>query len=243
MIQNKRFALVFRLGALLFALAGVMKQIGIFEGTVSFNPFMFYTIQSNLLAIALFALLAIRTAKGLREGSHGSVGWYSRFGMVCVVDLLVTMIVFWALLAPTVEAAYLLTFENIAIHTVTPLLCLIDYILFSEPKRLKYRDVYYVCLFPLGYVALTSIAGLSGYVYGYEGIMSSPLSSYMEMVPVRFPYFFLDFDRLGAMALAYIGGILVFFLILSHSIYWIDRRIRKQPTAEASEPVPEYIAK
>ena len=235
MIQNKRFALIFRLGALLFALAGVMKQIGIFEGTVSFGSFMYYTIQSNLLAIILFALLVVRTAKSLRDGATGSVGWHSRFGMVCAADLLVTMIVFWALLAPTVEAAYLLTFENIAIHTVTPLLCLIDYILFSEPKRLKYRDVYYVCVFPIGYVIFTTIAGLAGYVYGYEGIMSSPFSSYIEMVPVRFPYFFLDFDRLGVMALAYVGGILVFFLILSHVIYGIDRRARKSPVAEESE--------
>ncbi|MDR0324630.1 MAG: Pr6Pr family membrane protein [Oscillospiraceae bacterium] len=227
MIQNRRFALAFRLGALLFALAGLMKQIGIFSGTVSFRAFMYYTIQSNVLAIALFAILSIRTVKSLREGTHGSAGWHTRFGMVCAADILVTLIVFWALLAPTVDAAYLWTFENIAVHTVTPLLCLLDYILFSEAGRLQYRDVYYVCIFPLGYVAFTTVAGLAGYVYGFEGILSSAFSSTIELVPIRFPYFFLDFDRLGAMALAYIGGILAFFLLLSHGIYWIDRKRRK----------------
>jgi hypothetical protein len=227
MIKNKRFAFMFRLCALLFAFAGLMKQIGIFGGTISFRAFMYYTIQSNLSAIILFTMLAIRTINNIRDKETGSVGYYTRFTIICAVDLLVTMLVFWVLLVPTVDAAYLWTFENIAVHTVTPLLCLFDYILFSEAGRLKYRDIYYVCIFPIIYVILTSIAGLAGYVYGYEGIVSSAFSSTIESIPIRFPYFFLDFDRLGIMALAYIVGLLMFFILLSHGIYFIDNKIRR----------------
>ena len=187
---------------------------------------MFYTIQSNLLAIILFAFLAVRTGMSLREGVHGSAGWHTRLGMVCAVDLLVTLVVFWVLLVPEVPASYLWTFDNIAVHTVTPLLCLFDFILFSEARKLKYRDVYYVCIYPLGYVVFTTIAGLAGYVYYFSSTFSSPASSQIEITAVRFPYFFLDFDRLGLMAFAYIGAILVFFLILSHAIFFIDRKIR-----------------
>ena len=228
MIKNKRFALGYRLCAFVFATIGLLKQVGVFEGKISLSSFMYYTIQSNLFAAILFAFLAARTATSLREGERGSAGLHSRLGMVCAVDLLVTLVVFWVLLVPEVPASYLWTFDNIAVHTVTPLLCLLDYILFSEPKRLKYRDVYYVCIYPLCYVAFTSIAGLAGYVYYFSGTLSSPLSSAIEFTPVRFPYFFLDFDRLGFMAIAYIGAILVFFLLLSHIIYFIDRRVRKQ---------------
>jgi hypothetical protein len=217
MIQNRRFALIFRTGALLFAIAGVLKQIGVFDGQLWLGSFMFYTMQSNLLAIALFGILIIRTSKGLQEGAHGSAGYHSRFEMVCVVNVLVTFVVFWILLVPTVSAEYLWSFENLAIHAVTPLLCLSDYMLFSEPQRLKYRDVYYCTIFPLCFVAFASIAGLAGYVYwmGDDGL------------PVRFPYFFLDYDRIGYMTIAYIVGILVFFLLLSHGIYLIDRKVRK----------------
>ena len=100
MIQDRRFAFAFRLGACLFAVAGLLKQIGVFGGTISFRSFMYYTIQSNLLAIVLFAYLAVRTARGLREGARGNAGWHPRLGMVCAVDLFVTLAVFWALLAP-----------------------------------------------------------------------------------------------------------------------------------------------
>jgi hypothetical protein len=43
--------------------------------------------------------------------------------------------VFWGLLAGTVNAAYLRTFENLAIHAVTPLLVLADYILFAAGSK------------------------------------------------------------------------------------------------------------
>jgi len=228
MIKNKRFAFVFRLCAFAFAIIGLLKQIGVFGGIISFRSFMFYTIQSNLFAAILFAFLTVRTGRSLREGLRGSVGWHSRLGMVCAVDLLVTLVVFWVLLVPEVPAAYLWTFDNIAVHTVTPLLCLFDYILFSDPRRLKYRDVYYVCIYPLCYVAFTSIAGLAGYVYYFSSTFSSPVSSTIDITPVRFPYFFLDFDRLGFLTFAYIGAILVFFLLLSHIIYFIDRKVRSK---------------
>ena len=229
MIKNKKFALVYRLGALIFAVAGLLKQIGVFSGNISFRAFMYYTIQSNFIAVLLFALLIARTIKALREGTQGGVGFYPRLGMVCSVCLLVTLIVFWALLVPQgMSLDYLLSFENLAVHLITPLLCLFDYILFAEARKLKYRDVYYVCIFPIAYVIFTSIAGLEGYVYGYEGVVSSAFSSSMELVAVRFPYFFLDFDKLGVTVLAYCGGILVFFIMLSHIIYWIDRKVRKQ---------------
>jgi len=166
MIQNRRFALVFRLGALLFATVGVLAQIGVFGGIISFSTFMYYTIQSNLLAIVLFAMLAVKTAKSLRDGVKGPAGWYPRFEMVCAVNVLVTFIVFWALLAQMLSVEYLMSFENIAVHGLTPLLVLADYILFTKARHLKYRDVYYTCIFPLFYVVFTSIAGLAGYIEG-----------------------------------------------------------------------------
>ena len=239
MIHNRRFAFVFRLCSLLFVLIGLMKAVGVFEGAVNLGSFMYYTNQSNLLAAALFAVLIVRMAKSGETAETatgtgtkftlGSAGRNTRFGMVCAVDLLVTMVVFWVMLAPSLGAEYLSTFENIAVHTVTPLLCLLDFILFSKPRCLKYRDVYYCCIFPLAYVVFTIIVSLTGYIYRYENVLSNTFSSNFESVPIRYPYFFLDFDRLGAMVLVYIAGIFVFFLLISHGIYLIDRKIRKQP--------------
>ena len=226
MIKSKRFALMFRLCAMIFAATGVLKQIGAFNGKVALGAFMFYTILSNLLAVVMFAFLSIQMLINRTESSRGILGRYTRFEMVCAVDLLVTLMVFWILLVPEVPTAYLWTFDNIAVHTVTPLLCLIDYILFSEPGKIKYRDVYFVCIFPIAYVAVTSLAGIAGYEYRFSSTFGNAASEVIDTAPVRFPYFFLDYDRIGITALVYIVVLLAFFIVLSHIIFFIDRKFR-----------------
>ena len=88
-------------------------------------------------------------------------------------------------------------------------------------------------MFPLAYVIFTSVAGLAGYTYHYVATFEHTFSSYLQTEPVRFPYFFLDFDRLGLMVLAYIAGILAFILLLAHGIYALDRKVHKEKEHES----------
>ena len=228
MIQDRRFAFIFRFCSLSVAALGLLTHIGIFRGVFLSGAFMYYTIQSNLLAVIFFGILVVKSAKGLREGRRGNAGWYPRLGMIVAVDLLVTLFVFWVLLVPRgLNPGYLFSFDNIAVHTITPLLCLLDYVLFSQPRSLKYRDVYLVCIFPFVYVLITIVARFAGYVYRYSEYLGTGVTG---SAPVRFPYFFLDFDALGITVFVYIGVILVFFLLLSHVIYYFDQKVRKPKT-------------
>ena len=112
----------------------------------------------------------------------------------------------------------LFTLSNLTVHLITPLLCLVDYVLFADSGHLKYRDVYAVLIYPLCYVLFSSAAGLLGYVYRI---------STADGLPVRFPYFFFDFDRIGMKSLGYIAALVGFFLVISHIFYIIDHRFRK----------------
>ncbi|HDR3491435.1 MULTISPECIES: Pr6Pr family membrane protein [Bacillus cereus group] len=223
MIRNRVIAVLFRIGSLIFALYGLLSRMGIQSGEMNFKIFMYYTIQSNFLALILFSILTIRTVKGLiNDGKTGSAGYFPRFEMICVIDLLLTLIVYWVLLAPTTftmgGSFYLWKFDNLAVHLITPILCLVDYFLFTESNHLKYRDVYYVLIYPLSYVAFATIAGLMGYVYNISPI---------DGKPVHYAYFFFDYDRIGAKSLVYIGGLIVFFLVLSHIMYLFDKKVYK----------------
>jgi len=223
MIKNKIFALVFRAASLLFAIIGLLVITGVFRGNFQPKMLVYYTIQSNILVVVLFAMLTVRTALGLREVKNGNSGYFARFEMVCAIDIMLTFFVYWTLLAPNLFSMYenysLWEFGNLVVHGVTPLLCLLDYILFTQARHLKYRDVYYVVIFPLIYVAATSFAGLLGYVYSVSAVDGKPM---------RFPYFFYDFDRIGIVSLAYIGGLLLFFLLISHIFYIVDKKVRKE---------------
>jgi len=222
MIKSKQVALVYRVTAMIIAYAGLLALLGVFQGAFYINVLYYYTAQSNIMAIILFVLLTAKTTIGIlrnKKDEKETACYFPRFSMICSINVMITFVVFWVLLVPQLAGIFpLWTFSNLAVHAITPLLCLIDYILFSEPRRLKYRDVYYVVIFPLCYMAASSIAGLAGHVYGI-----SPADG----APVRFPYFFYDFDRIGLMSLVYITGIVIFFLIISHIFYFINVRSQK----------------
>ncbi len=57
MIHDRRIALYYRLGCLTFTLIGLLAVMNVFSD--KFNPslLVYYTTQSNLLALLLFALL------------------------------------------------------------------------------------------------------------------------------------------------------------------------------------------
>ena len=222
MVHHRLIALYFRLGCFIFTLIGLMAETNVFAGEFDITIMVYYTIQSNILALILFALLSSRTLKGLRnEGRIGKTGYYARFELVVVIDILLTMIVYWMLLAPTMfsmNSSYSQSsFGNIATHLVTPLLCLIDYFAFTDSGHLHYKDVYSVLIYPLLYMIVSSIAGLLGYVYRINP----------DGTPVRFPYFFYNFDQIGAQALIYISALVLFFLLLSHGFYLLDKKINK----------------
>jgi hypothetical protein len=136
--------------------------------------------------------------------------------MVCVVDLLLTFVVYWALLASGEKGA-LMRFDNLAVHFFSPMLCLIDYVLFTVPGYSRRRDVYAALIFPLSYMVYTSAAGYSGYTYGIH----------TDGSPRHFPYFFLDFEMLGATSLLYIGLVAGMLIAIGYGVYLIDHKVRR----------------
>jgi len=217
MIKSNLIALIFRAAAFIIAAAGLFDLMGAFQGRIYTGVLYYYTAQSNIFAIVLFGILIVKTFNGIRGKNNSSACYFPRLLMICTVDILLTFVVFWILLVPQLAGSFpLWTFSNLAVHAITPLLCLADYLLFTEPRRIKYRDVYYVTIFPLCYVVISSILGLAGHVYAIAA----------DGQPVRFPYFFFDFDRIGLWSLVYIGGMILFFLVISHVFYYISHRNR-----------------
>lgn len=222
MLQNKRIALCTRTASAVFVLVGILSMGGLFRGEWRWSTFMFYTTLSNALVLVMFVYLAFSTAASIRrDGAYGPLRRGASFEMVCMADIILTFVVYWVLLAPTFPAEGRWRFDNLAVHGVTPLLCVADYVLYTPPDSLKYRDVYGVLIFPLLYFAETSVAGFARYVYAREPSGRA----------TRFPYFFLDYDRIGVMVFANVAVLLLVFLALSHALYFLNRRPRKPARA------------
>jgi hypothetical protein len=220
MVRNKHVALGFRVAALLLVLLGLMAHLGLLEGRFRAGALMYYTVQSNILAVVLFLVLvrsSIRVISTKEES--GTRGTLALFEMVCVIDLLLTFIVYWTLLAPediaAGNASVLWKFDNLTVHFFTPMLCLLDYFLFAVPTLSRLRDLFYALIFPLLYAMYSSVAGLCGYTYS---ILS-------DGRPKRFPYFFLDYDRIGVKALLYIAMVAAMLLAIGYAVHLLQRRI------------------
>jgi hypothetical protein len=230
MIQRKGVSLYFRIFAFLFVLAGLLTHLGALSGSIRPSQLMYYTIQSNILAVFLFLILLHSSLKvRMAVSEEGQAALLTRFEMICVVDLLLTCVVYWTMLAPPdfskPNGGALWKFDNLAVHLFTPMLCLLDYILYAERKQLQYRDVYAVLLFPLAYVVYSSAAGFAGYTYAVSS----------DGTPRHFPYFFLNYDQLGARAILYIGLLTAMLLAMSHIIYFFDKRAGKSEDLAPAE--------
>jgi hypothetical protein len=214
--NNRVFALCYRGAAFIACLIGVLDTVGVFRGDVKGEMLLFYTTESNVLVVIMLGVLLTKTVLGLKnKGVYGSSSYCERLSAIVALAITVTMLIFWGLLARTMtDMSYLLSYSNLQIHLVTPLLMIIDFFIFAAPGKLKKQDPLFFAIVPLAYFAQATILGFSGFTY--EVLARDGAVHY-------FPYFFIDFYETGIGVFAYVGVLTVFFIGLAYLLLWLDR--------------------
>jgi hypothetical protein len=212
MRNNRIFALCYRLASFVLCLMGILVTMGVFDGRVGWTFLLYYTLESNLMVLAMFGALIVKTAADLKNGGvTGEVSYYERLSAIVTLSITVTLVIFWVLLAPSMGGRGLLAFSNLQVHAITPLLMIFDFLFFAAPGKLKKSDPLIFAVIPLAYFAQSTVLGFSGVRYGAQ-----------SGSPTRFPYFFVDFDILGARVFAYVLFFIVFFMGLAYLLLWLD---------------------
>lgn len=219
-----RLALVYRGVGLLLATLALISNMIVPNLKFILSRFMYYTIQSNILAFVLFALLFFRSVYEFGKKERvGRTDFFTGFQFICVINLLLTFCVYWMILLPDKftmgYGSVTLSFRNLSVHLIVPLLCLIDYFAFSNPGKLKYRSIWGALIYPTFYIILVAIMARSGFVFRL---------SKKDGQPVRYPYSFLDFDRYGKSVFLSIAILALLILIFAHILYGIDYRRTKR---------------
>jgi hypothetical protein len=183
-MRNVKMAdLAMNLAVFLFALIGVLTTSFATSGLMSGFSLLYYTVQSNIwigVTCLVFALLKIISYK--RENSL-IPAWLYVTKYIFVVAITLTMVVFWFLLAPTLELpSYLVSPSNLFAHTLTPITAIISFLLFdSREYRLIKKHAFLSLVTPLYYIAFALIASISGVMFH----------------TFRMPYFFIDYYQFG----------------------------------------------
>jgi hypothetical protein len=141
---------------------------------------LYYTIQSNLWVMLTTAVYLALSVAGVSV--HFRVLEVARFAVL--VGITITFLIFWAVLAPKMEKEYLLSMNNVLVHTLVPLLFIADFFLFDRIAPLHAVEVLWSLVMPLCYLLFSIVhAAVNPNLRFQDGS--------------RYPYFFLDVDKYG----------------------------------------------
>jgi hypothetical protein len=187
---------------------------------------VYFTVQSNLLLTAYFAVLLGRTA---RRPDDGQTFLPAAKGAVTLY-ILITGSVFNLLLANPASPFYTqqeeshYNWHSVLLHIVTPLAALLDWLLFGPRGALRWRHAAQWLAYPLAYLVFVLVRGA------------------LVTTGMRYPYPFVDVTASGYAAVAAnCVALAVAFYLLGLGLVAADRRLTgHQPTApdvpSAAEP-------
>jgi hypothetical protein len=194
---------VLRAGFAILALVAIAAQMLDLADRGVLNPvnfFSYFTIESNLIAVA--ALLWAAAAAAARSGPNPRLDF---FRGAATTYMTVTFVVFALLLADTdVDTA--IVWVDRVLHRVIPIVLMADWLIDPPAVRIDLRRAWWWLIYPLAWVAYTMIRGA---------------------IVGTYPYPFLDPANGGYGAVAiYSVAILVGMLLFIYAIVWIGNAMR-----------------
>jgi len=198
-IADRRLALGFRLLSAVVTAWGIGRVTGVFDGDVSGVQFLYFTVLSNILCLVWFVVLAVATGRDIsRHGPRGASAPWPRFSGAVMMSITVTMIIYLVILVPeafTQNTGYTpFTLTDDLIHIVTPVLTILDWLLFLPKGSFRWYDPPLWALLPYAYLGFAFVYGGFGGTFGG----GSP-----------YPYPFMEVDRLG------VGGVAAWIVALT----------------------------
>ena len=193
----------------LLVLAAIGTQLADLASRGVLDPlhyFSYFTIDSNLLAAAVFLIL------GVRRGERSA--WFENVRGLAVICMTITGVVFSVLLSGTdVDTA--IPWVNNVVHSVMPIVVAVDWLLDPPRVRLTYRQ------------GLTWVAAPA--VWLVYTLVKGPIVG-------KYPYPFLDPANGGYATVAiYVAGILAGMALVTLAAVWIanatHERVRAEPVA------------
>lgn len=198
-LTSRFLALGFRILTLAIILTGIARITGVFTAEPTWGALRYYTVLSNLLCLVWVGILIVRTLRDIAaNGPRGHSTPSARWSAAVMMAITVTMLVYLIILVPATfqqEGDYVpFSLTDNLIHIITPILLILDWLLFVPKGRLRWIDPVLWALIPYVYLGYALVYG------GLGGEFAAGQS---------YPYPFLDVATYGA------GGVALWILGLS----------------------------
>lgn len=178
------------------------------EGRSLVNTFSYFTIQSNVLVLVSFVVLAVHPS------ASGPAWRVLRLGSLCGIT--VTGLVYATLLAPYVHLTGWAMAYDYVFHYVMPAASVVGFLLVGPRLRLERRDMAFMT-WPVLWLVYTML----------RGALAHPDFTGFSATPSRYPYEFLDIERVPLVevigSIAFVSvllvGVGVGYIAVSHRLY------------------------
>lgn len=165
------------------------------------NVFSYFTVQSNLIAAAVFFITAFALLKRKMLGN-----WFHYVRGGSVLYMLITGTVYTLLLEhnPQAHGALAFNWRNFVLHKFVPVFILAWWLIWPSRKAVSAKQAFYWLIFPVVWLTYTLVRGA---IIGW------------------YPYPFLDPKEVGGWGgvSLYILGILVAFIVFAQALAWVSR--------------------
>lgn len=182
-VKNKTLSVLLKALTALAGLTGLIIQFGIFEGKMNFPMFNYFTVLSNLFAVVYFILAIAWLLKKDRK-SEETTAFPAVKGMATVAVTLTMLVVHFMLGPMFVNASGAFGLSLTLLHYVLPLMTIADWLLFDQKGQMKAYFPFVWLIAPFFYLVYAMIASQIGDGIGF-------------LNKTRYPYPFLDIDKLG----------------------------------------------
>ncbi|MEI8092667.1 MAG: Pr6Pr family membrane protein [Spirochaetales bacterium] len=192
---------VLAFGAVLVQWYSIDRGTGAAYYTSMGNFFSYFTIENNLMFGLWFLLRSLHPWKDWGGGIPAVRLSVTVYGMV-------TLLVYWSLLAATDHPEGIRFYANLALHLVMPLAMLGEWFFDRPAKPATWGSWAWSLLVPALYCVYSLVRG------AFTG---------------WYPYFFINLPKLGwEMTAAYVAGLFGFFLALAAGMGWVWNRLLVQ---------------
>lgn len=170
----------------------------------------YYTLLSNIIAFVFYLYLLVKMITSPVESLENERLMRLKAGMT--VAVLLTFLVYVALLAPIAKPEDFYHWKNYTLHYIVPISTTVDWLLFDKKGCYKRIDPMLWTIVPILYT-------VGSLIKGYIFRIPIPMQEHSP-----YPYFFLNVDKYGWDGFfKYFFGILVCYMVLGFTMYLIKR--------------------
>jgi hypothetical protein len=204
LITNVRYEKIFKILIIISAITGFLLNTFSYESP--FKQYAYFTIQSNILVAVVYLILVLKKDK-------------SSFLLIiknqATLAIILTGLVYNLMLRPYLDGIDYNpnSLSDLLVHTITPILVLTDFIVFTKNGLMTILEPLYYLIFPLIYWIFTIVYVALGGNFNFDTEESN------------YPYFFLNFEKFG---IGYFLLVLVFIIIIGYLLFFLNKTILKK---------------